>query len=58
VQGVLAALAARFNNDAVKVDCSVFNAGRITKLYGSVACKGDNIPATPWRASRLLKVPD
>jgi hypothetical protein len=42
VEGVLAALAARFNDDRVRVDVKVFNPARIWKLYGTVARKGDH----------------
>ena len=55
VKGVLAALADRFDDDTVKVDRAVHNAARITKLYGTVANKGDNTPSAPWRLSRLAK---
>jgi hypothetical protein len=54
LKAVLKTLAARFDNDAVSVDQSVFNAGRITKLYGTVANKGDNTILAPWRLSKLL----
>lgn len=57
VKGALAGLAARFDDDVVKLDQSVFNAGRITKLYGTVGTKGDPTPATPWRLSRLVSTP-
>lgn len=57
VKGALAGLAARFDDDVVKLDQSVFNAGRITKLYGTVGTKGDPTPATPWRLSRLVSIP-
>ncbi|WP_291981957.1 MULTISPECIES: DUF3987 domain-containing protein [unclassified Candidatus Accumulibacter] len=57
VKGVLVALSARFDTDQVKVDQSVFNASRITKLYGTVATKGDNTPLAPWRLSRLVLTP-
>jgi len=57
IKGALNALADRFDTDAVKVDRSVFNAARITKLYGTVANKGDNTPAMPWRLSRIVKAP-
>ena len=42
----------------VTVDQAVFNAGRITKLFGTVATKGDHTPLTPWRLSRLVKAPE
>ena len=58
VKGALAGLAARFDDHVVKVDQGVFNAGRITKLYGTVATKGDNTPQSPWRLSRLVSTPD
>ena len=58
VKGVLASLAMWFDTEAVKVDQSVFNAGRITKLYGTVATKGDDISLAPWRVSRLEATPE
>lgn len=57
VKGCLAALAERFDDDAVKVDRSVFNAARIVKLYGTVANKGDHLPSTPWRCARIRHIP-
>ncbi len=58
VKRCLEALAARFDDAAVKIDKSVYNAGRIVKLHGTVATKGDNTPAAPWRLSALRLVPD
>ncbi|KFB74371.1 MAG: hypothetical protein AW09_000341 [Candidatus Accumulibacter phosphatis] len=58
IKGTLAGLAARFDTDQVKLDQSVFNAGRITKLYGTVATKGDHTPLAPWRLSRLVSTPE
>jgi hypothetical protein len=58
IKHCLEALAARFDDYAVKVDRSVFNAARIIKLHGTVANKGDNVPSAPWRLSRLRSVPD
>ncbi|MEB2319038.1 MAG: YfjI family protein [Pseudomonadota bacterium] len=57
VKGALAGLAARLDGDGVKVDQTVFNAGRITKLYGTVATKGDHTPGAPWRLSALVSTP-
>ena len=54
----LLALAARFDDDEVHVDTGCFNAARLCKLYGTLACKGDNLPDRPHRVSRLLHVPD
>ena len=57
VEAVLKALAARFSDAAVKVDETVFNASRIVKAYGAVACKGDDVPERPHRLSRILDAP-
>jgi hypothetical protein len=57
VKHCLEALAAKFDDEAVRIDRSVFNAARIVKLLGTVANKGDNVPSAPWRLSRLRKVP-
>lgn len=58
IKRCLEALAARFNDEAVKIDRSVFNAARIVKLHGTVATKGDHIPTAPWRLSALRLVPE
>jgi hypothetical protein len=58
VKGILAGVAARCATDDVTVDQTVFNAGRITKVYGTMVCKGDNLPDRPHRRSRLLEIPD
>jgi P4 family phage/plasmid primase-like protien len=58
VESVLKALAARFDNSAVKIDQTVFNASRITKAYGTMACKGDSIPERPHRLSKMFKAPE
>ncbi len=58
VKDVLAALAARFDTDDVKIDRTVFNPSRILKCYGSVAKKGENTRERPHRAARLLNIPD
>ena len=58
VERVLAALAAQFDTPKLKVDRAVANAARITKLYGTLAAKGDSTIDRPHRMSRLLSVPD
>jgi hypothetical protein len=40
-----------------KVDTSVFNAARITKVYGTLAAKGGDIPDRPHRRSHLTHIP-
>jgi AAA domain len=58
VVGVLARLAARFDNDAVAIDTSVSNAARIGCLVGSMKVKGDSTADRPHRRSALVSVPD
>lgn len=58
VERVLKALSQRFSDDCVKVDLSVHNPARITKLYGTPVRKGDNIPNRPHRSSKLITVPE
>ena len=58
VKGVLGALAAKFDAPAARVDTTVYNAARITKLYGTMAVKGEDTPERPYRRSGLVSVPD
>ncbi|MBV8234641.1 MAG: hypothetical protein JO075_02955, partial [Acidimicrobiia bacterium] len=58
IEGVLKALAARFDTEDVKVDTGLFDANRIDKVYGTQACKGPGTTERPHRYSRVLKVPD
>lgn len=58
IKAVLKTLAKRFDSDVVKVDQAVFNAGRIVKLYGTVANKGDSTESAPWRLSHIIKAPE
>jgi hypothetical protein len=57
VKRVLRTLAKRFNDKDVEIDAKVHDAPRITKLYGSKACKGADTPErppsglSPWGAS-------
>lgn len=53
----LEALAMYFTDSVVTLDVGVFNAARIWKVYGTMACKGDNVPERPHRLSQLLDVP-
>jgi archaellum biogenesis ATPase FlaH len=58
VKGALDTLAERFDTEAVTVDRSVYNAGRIIKLYGTVSTKGDHTPVAPWRLSQIISTPE
>jgi hypothetical protein len=57
LRGVLRGLAFRFDTETVKVDQTTYNASRITKLYGTVAAKGKDLPDRPHRLSRVIRVP-
>ncbi|WFN33867.1 hypothetical protein L1S32_08425 [Methanogenium sp. S4BF] len=57
VKGCLGVLDGFFSDDAVRCDTANFNAGRIWKLYGTTACKGDSTPERPHRQARILSVP-
>ena len=54
VREILEELAAQFNQEQVKVDTSVFNPSRVTKVFGTMAIKGDNTEAAPHRRSLWL----
>ncbi len=43
IKSVLQSLAAQYDSDGAEVDCSTFNAGRIAKVLGTVARKGDEL---------------
>ena len=58
IRGILAGVAASCAPDDVDVDLTVYNAARICKLYGTLACKGDSTPERPHRRARLLEIPD
>lgn len=48
----------KFSTDNVKIDTTTYNAARITKLYGTMACKGDSTEDRPHRQSKILSVLD
>ena len=58
VKAVLEVLALKFNDSVVTVDTGVYNAARITKLYGTMVCKGDSTEDRPHRRSQILSVPE
>ena len=53
----LQSLGKMYSDNEVEVDEKVFNAGRICKLYGTMAKKGANIKERPWRMSEIVYVP-
>jgi len=54
VQQLLNSLAVEFDNEKVKIDTSVFNASRITKVVGTVARKGKESQGRPYRMAVIL----
>lgn len=57
VKNTLKALAKKHDCESAKVDTSVHNPARISKLYGTQVCKGDDTSDRPHRLARLLDVP-
>ncbi|HZZ77831.1 MAG TPA: hypothetical protein VFE62_04900, partial [Gemmataceae bacterium] len=57
VKRILQNLATRFSTDKAKIDTSVCNPGRICKLPGTWARKGDHTEERPHRQAKFLEVP-
>ena len=57
IQTVLQVLDLYFSNGKCDIDKTVFNASRITKLYGTDSKKGNSTDDRPHRQSSILKVP-
>jgi len=55
IQLFLKQLAAEFNNGLVKIDTTVSNASRITKVVGTIARKGIETDGRPYRMARLYE---
>ncbi len=58
IKDCLAALAAQFDDDAIKIDLNTANRSRIAKLYGTVARKGDDTTERPHRLATILEEPE
>ena len=58
IKSVLKAAFQRFGTSEIDVDIAVYNASRISKLYGTPAQKGDSTEDRPHRVSRILSRPD
>jgi ribosomal protein L37AE/L43A len=54
---LLAAVEAHWGGDGVIVDKTTGNAARISKVYGTLAAKGDATAARPHRIARILDAP-
>jgi len=58
IKNFLNVLQLYFGDEFVSIDTSVFNASRITKLYGTLAQKGANTADRPHRFSKICHVPE
>lgn len=58
IKDFLKVLHGMFSNDKAEVDRTTLNPARISKLYGTVACKGDSTPTRPHRQSKILESPE
>lgn len=58
LKSCLIALGMLFSDSTVEVDPSTYNASRISKVYGTLAAKGDNLPERPHRLASLIDVPE
>ena len=54
VRGTLKELSRRFDTNTVRIDTSVFNASRITKVPGTIMRKGEATEGRPYRMAKLL----
>jgi hypothetical protein len=54
---LLKALAEKFDTEAAKVDTTVFNPARISRLPGTMNCKGPNTHLRPHRRAQALSYP-
>jgi hypothetical protein len=54
IQDTIKAIAEKFSDDRVKVDLTVHNPARIWKVYGTLVCKGDDLPDRPHRMARII----
>ena len=58
IKRVLEVLSAKYTTAEQKVDRTVFNPARISKLYGTLTKKGENTEERPHRYSRIINAPD
>ena len=54
LKSLISGLGDKFDNNVVKIDRSVFNASRITKVVGTTAFKGQSSKDRPYRKARLI----
>ena len=57
VKAILNLLSKKFSDEDSKIDTTVYNPSRITRLYGTINCKGENTSERPHRQSKLMRIP-
>lgn len=55
IKALLTELDAKFSDETARVDTAVYNSGRIWKVYGTQACKGENTPDRPHRVAEIIE---
>ena len=58
VAAVLQRLSTEHSGAGVKVDTSVHNAARISRMYGSINMKGSSTAERPWRNAKVFFAPE
>lgn len=56
IRAFLAWLKHKYGTQEVEIDQSTYNPGRLIKVAGTAAKKGQNTSLRPWRTSRILEV--
>lgn len=57
IKRIIAKLSAIFSTSTLKIDEKVFNPSRISKIYGTLTRKGEDVPDRPHRLATLLSTP-
>ena len=58
IKSFLEAMAVKFSNEKAKIDNSVYKAAQLTKLYGTMAVKGEDTAERSHRMSKIIDVPE
>jgi hypothetical protein len=58
IKSFLDALGLMFSDERVKIDSTVGNPARISRLFYTVNMKGSNTQERPWRMAHFVSVPD
>lgn len=58
IKRTLDELGKRYSDATIKIDGTVYNPSRISKVYGTLTRKGVSTPDRPHRIARILEAPD